>query len=187
MELARQRRLPFRLPAFSVPIQLPLYVRLMLSVWLSMLILVAGVLLLSRLTRPATRSYAPFADIFRSDDAQRRRSDCNDAVFLPGDALVERAAISEDYRECTYVLDSRPFSQILVTSFSVNFTVRENAPLLGDIAQWWGRPEIVFTGSTTVSLHWREAGIIAHARPVNGQYSYFSPLTRIFFADLDWC
>lgn len=181
MEFARQSRRQFYLPRFAIHIHLPLYLWLMFSLLLGIVILIYCAMLLNQLAQPPNPLSA-YRDLFRSD----RAFNCHEDVFPGSDTFIERYSTLGGYRECTYLLDDGPFSEIVVTSHTINFTVRDNMLTVGDLSRFWGKPEMLYSASSTaVSFYWPEMDAIAHTRSMNSRFSYFSPIRRVFVADLD--
>ena len=183
MELARQHGLQSRIPQLSI--SLPLYVRFILGLSLSMVILVADVLLLHPLSQPPANPFSAYADL------------------LPGQMAVDLAARGFACREqntgstryeqtrfsvfCTYRPPTGIFEHIAVMLSGdqavtlVVFTVRDDRLVLGDLALLLGRPPIMAAGGDMMTFDWLDSewSILANTR--RGSFSYFMPLHRVTF------
>jgi hypothetical protein len=166
-----------------------MYIWLTLLVWFFALILVNGALLIGTWTQPPSNPLSPYVYLLNSDYddlAVRSEFDCNHDIFLPGATLAQHIVTSVRVEVCVYTLADGPFPQVVVSTSSVNFTVRDNTLVVGDLAFLWGKPAICAScPPTLVRIRWAEVGVIAYAQPVKGQLSYFSPVERIFFSNLD--
>jgi hypothetical protein len=89
---------------------------------------------------------------------------------------------------CTYAPAAGTFSLITITVSDgvigrINFVVRGNTLLVGDLPLVWGRPLVQVYGSS-VDLDWPGSGMSADAWARSRRFSYFAPVQRISLARL---
>lgn len=90
--------------------------------------------------------------------------------------------------ECIYHPQRGTFSQMTVTIWDgvvtrLEFTVRDNSLAVGDLAVWWGRPEVSVLYREWITLHWPHSGVHATAWSRHGEFSYFLPLHHVIFTE----
>ena len=88
---------------------------------------------------------------------------------------------------CSYAPTAGTFSHIGVMVegsriILVTFTLRENTLRIGDLALWWGKPDVQLMGRV-VTLSWPGRGVTTLTIPSHSRrFDYFSPVLHIALA-----
>jgi hypothetical protein len=175
MELVRQYRKQSAISVVSV--RLPWFVRIALVVLTSIAIVVIGVIMASH--RAVSDPFLAFNDLFGDDARQAALSrgfTCRDSSFS-GLPLTSHCAQRDT---------DRIFSGIYMrmsgnVANEISFSLRENAPTLGDLVLLWGEPEIQQSCAVVV-IFWPAHHIRGFAAPLPaGRISYFLPVQSVSF------
>lgn len=141
-----------------------------------------GAILLAKAHEPTPDPFASYASILpgQPDD----RAFAPPFVCQEGIAADERFEEDEVWYSCTAAPDVGPFAGIRVIVFDetiqlVEFTIRENALIAGDLALLWGRPAVMTPSYRWVSVNWPAERALAMVKTDQGQFSYLLPLEHV--------
>ena len=172
----------------TLNITLPLYLRFMLGVSIGVAILVLAMTALTRFAQSPSNPFSAYTDILPGQ---------------PRSALVMRGFSCSYEHEITIEPFQSPISQfcrlrpetgvfdligvILDDNVikQVTFSLRDHSLTVGDLAQWWGKPELFSPRAAWIGFSWPDMSVTAYTQSVNRKFSYFSPLTHVFIGDLN--
>jgi len=141
----------------------------------------AGMRILARNAAAASNPFAVFADVFpgqsRSAVAARGFS-----CYSAGASASDRDPTDES---CILRPESGSLSQVevLIPGDEIrrlDFRIHENALRLGDLAVFWGVPEVQ-RYSRSLYVFWRSLGIFALVVRNTEEFSLFLPVQRVYF------
>ncbi len=178
MELVGQNHRRLHIPRFAIQLQLPLYLRLMFSLVVSMMVIVAGVMTFTRLMQPPANPFAPYADILPGhpkEVALERGFTCFTNVFDDGESCSRRDEPASPLFSAVHL------STLGDRIHTLGFTTSVNTLTLGDLVLLWGRPDIQLRGYVA-QMQWPSPNVTALAvlssgRPLN----HFTPVAYIAF------
>lgn len=183
MELARQNRRRLQVPRFAIDLQLPLYACLMLGLLLGGMVIVAGVVALTRLMQPPTNPFAVYDDLIAGNT--------QDPTFWSNHETIVRAAFdlacitSLTQKYCLYRPEYGPFAVIQFLDdegeSGIFFVVRDSTLTVGDLSLLWGQPTIARRENFLV-LHWPDQHMSTVVQSENGQFHYFLPVLHLLLA-----
>jgi hypothetical protein len=170
----------------SIPVSVPVYVRAILLLSACMATLVASWLLpLGRAAQPSN----PFASYAAILPGQPRQAVIEQQFSCP---LSNLAHTQQDYEQarqreyCTRAPAVGPFSFVAVTMSNgvvsrVEFSLREAALTVGDLALLWGRPDKALYRQS-INLEWSNVGVTASGWAESHRFNYANPVLRLTFA-----
>jgi hypothetical protein len=158
-------------------IKLPIYLRLMLGLTAAMVIAVMSL-------RMLIRTNAQPSNPFPSDLLIMPGTPENTVKLMGFSCNPQADFVPSQY--CTQAPATGPFSLVAVTLSNqvvtrINFTLRANSLVVGDLPLAWGRPKIERYGDS-VYLEWPHMGVSANGQVGYALFSYLLPLARISFA-----
>jgi len=174
-------------PGVALPFPLPLYLRFMLGLSLGVLVVVSGVTTLTRFAQPPSNPFSAYADLLPGQPRSAlvlRRFSCS----------YERETNIESFQSpisqyCVLLPETGAFDHIGVMLSDnvikrVAFSLGDNSLTVGDLAVWWGRPEIGVSYREWMTVYWPDIGISVKAWAEQGQFSYSLPLRFVTFTEV---
>ena len=160
-------------------LRLPLYLRLILIVLSANLILVIVWLALVSIPAPPQNPFLSYQHVFPGhpwNNALTKQFSCLQVALPSPDGL---------YDECIYRQQTGPFSQVSVivwnrTIIFLNFSVRKNSLVSGDLLLWWRQSELV-SDHSHILLKFPDWGLSALATISGGRYAHFAPVRHVVF------
>lgn len=150
---------------FTMPSQPPMYVVIPFYVFVIILVINLSCMMLATQEAPPD-PFSAYASLL---------SGLIDTNMVCRDVsnMGERTAI----QECSTYLEDGPFLKVSVVMghgvYWVNFTVRNHAFMVGDLARLWGIPDLLISGRMAI-LAWPGQGVSAWtALPRSGRFDYF--------------
>ena len=203
MELARHNRRWLQLRQPIIKWRSPLYQSVTIRLLLGFMVIVIGVLAITRFLEPSSNPFTAYTDLISGDT--------HDPAFWSDYETLSRAAFElactmtlyTDH--CLYKPEHGPFAAIsfadvnnqstsdiyatvrdkrfirldnrtiLSGESGIYFSVRDHALAVGDLALLWGYPTIVQV-ENWFYLRWRDQRVSTLVQSSNGQYSYFLPV-----------
>ncbi len=181
MELTHRSHRRLQKPSISINFQLPLYLRSILGLSLGVLVVVSGVMALTRLVQSPTNPFSAFSDLFGSaagPAALARGFTCRDTGGRSHPQNLSGYCAQRD--------TDKMFSGIYLwmagdNANEISFSLRENTLTLGDLMLLWGQPEIRLYCEVLVAA-WPARHITSLlAAPRTRQITYFSPVLSVSF------
>jgi hypothetical protein len=105
----------------------------------------------------------------------------------PRSAVIARGfSCQSSPQYCTAAPADGPFFLVAVTLANdsvrrLDFTVRQNTLVMGDLPLAWGRPRIQIYQESVI-LNWTALGVSANGWAASRHFDYFMPLVRISFS-----